>query len=682
MQSTTTPTPGQLSQQVPQPTQVHLSQTSQASQGPQGQPPQPSPVSPNEARSARRRVAASARKRIANACLACKSRKQKCDGQQPCNICSRRGAACIYVEQPARNTKGSRRRESNVNGDGGAEGSVVADDEGGVTPTGGNGQQNLNQQQQQQQGQGLNPAARTTRSPSTPGQSQNNNQHILSIRSERLDSVASSDHTDPQFAYPTPTNPTTQSLASGTEASDELDTDDDKIEAPVDHRTRMLSDPSGRLLYIGETGSLSFLARVRKLAKDALGPSSFTSDSAQFSIADKPIIRSHHLPSTHASLPPYEVASTLIDLFFTHVNSVYYVLDRSEMEEIVTVVYAGQLLHATITARNRDIGFVNAVCAIGTFFLCPSGGQQEQQQAQQDGMLYFDVARSMLEDVYESADFWSIRLLLLFALYMQYAAKRNAAWTYVGLAIRIAESLGLHRIWSIELSEKPLEERRRRLVFWSLYVLDRFTGCSLGRPLAIEDENCNDPVFSTTAYTGDDLLDNQCSTEQGQEQHQVHLLAANVRLHVIVGHIVKAVYLRRSISRDVAEGLSEELKAWWKSLPPCAALKHGSGEQVVALHMSYLHAVTLLTRPFLQKVVEASIEEAAQEGCKCKRRGSGKSNAKRKMVRYAAACVLVAERTVSLAHRMRRKGGLPRNDAALMFVQPYASTGNMKTNPR
>jgi hypothetical protein len=352
------------------------------------------------------------------------------------------------------------------------------------------------------------------------------------------------------------------------------------------------------------------------------------------------------------------------------------------MEQILAVVYAGQLLHATITARNRDIGLVNAVCAIGTFFLCPSGGQQEQQQAQQDGMLYFDVARSMLEDVYESADFWSIRLLLLFALYMQYAAKRNAAWTYVGLAIRIAESLGLHRIWSIELSEKPLEERRRRLVFWSLYVLDRFTGCSLGRPLAIEDENCNDPVFSTAAYTGDDLLDNRCSPEQGQEQHQVHLLAANVRLNVIVGHIVKAVYLRRSISRDVAEGLSEELKAWWKSLPPCAALKQGSGEQVVALHMSYLHAVTLLTRPFLQKVVEASIEEAAQDGCKCKRRGSGKSNAKRKMVRYAAACVLVAERTVSLAHRMRRKGGLPRNDAALMFVQPYPSAGNIKTKPR
>jgi hypothetical protein len=62
-------------------------------------------LTPDEARRARRRVAGDARKRIANACLACKSRKQKCDGKQPCNICRRRGADCIYVEQPPRQTK-------------------------------------------------------------------------------------------------------------------------------------------------------------------------------------------------------------------------------------------------------------------------------------------------------------------------------------------------------------------------------------------------------------------------------------------------------------------------------------------------------------------------------------------------------------------------------------------------
>jgi hypothetical protein len=78
----------------------------------------------------------------------------------------------------------------------------------------------------------------------------------------------------------------------------------------------------------------------------------------------------------------------------------------------------------------------------------------------------------------------------------------------------------------------------------------------------------------------------------------------------------------------------------------------------------------LLTRPFLQRVVEAKIEETtgktADGDCQCKRKSSSKSNVKRKMLRYVRACVLVAERTVALAHRMRRQGKLQRNDAAFM----------------
>jgi hypothetical protein len=175
----------------------------------------PGHISPNEARSARRRVAASARKRIANACLACKSRKQKCDGQQPCNICSRRGAACIYVEQPSRHAK--RRRVSQVD-----VSSAAGDD-----PT-----------------TSERTSLKPPRSPSSPNQ----NRHSQYGHHAQTD-ISNDAHTNSQYAYPTPShgNPTLQSVASHTGASEDVDTDDDTVEAPVDHRTRLLSDPSGRL---------------------------------------------------------------------------------------------------------------------------------------------------------------------------------------------------------------------------------------------------------------------------------------------------------------------------------------------------------------------------------------------------------------------------------------------------
>jgi hypothetical protein len=426
-------------------------------------------------------------------------------------------------------------------------------------------------------------------------------------------------------------------------------------------------------VYIGETGTLSFLARVRKLVENTLGPSNFTSDAAQNSIADKPAVPRQH--SAVGTLPTFQSATALGEHFFANVNCVHYVLDRVEWADIIHSVYsgAGSLRPAT-GDRNRDVAIVNAVCAVGTFFTAQS------DLSAQEGMRYFDIARTVMEDVFESADFWSVRLLLLFALYMHHAAKRNASWTYIGLAIRIAESLGLHRISTIEHSselfrggsERWENERRRRLVFWTLYNLDRFEGCSLGRPLAIQDEDCNDPVFST-APSNDPLVNHHCNGDPTDPNHYIHLLVAKVRLHIIVGHIVKQVYLRRSISRDVAESLSDELKAWWNALPQCASLDNmnrGGNWAIVQLHMSYLHAVALLTRPFLQRVVEAKVEETtgktADGNCQCKRKSSSKSNVKRKMLRYVRACVLVAERTVALAHRMRRQGKLQKNDAAFM----------------
>jgi hypothetical protein len=429
-------------------------------------------------------------------------------------------------------------------------------------------------------------------------------------------------------------------------------------------------------VYIGETGSLSFLARVRKIVENSIGPSSFTSDTAQNSIADKPAVPRQH-PAA-GTLPTFPRATALAEHFFANVNCVHYVLDQAEWADIIHSVYsgAGSLRPAT-GDRNRDFAVVNAICAVGMFFTAQS------DLSDQEGMRYFDTARRAMEDVFESADFWSVRLLLLFALYMHYAAKRNASWTYIGLAIRIAESLGLHRISTIEHSSELFRgdrgdrdrwenERRRRLVFWTLYNLDRFEGCSLGRPLAVQDENCNDPVFST-APSNDPLVNHQCNGDPTDPNHYIHLLVASVRLHVIVGHIMKQVYLRRAISRDVAESLSDELKTWWKALPQCASLDNmnrGGNWAIVLLHMSYLHAVALLTRPFLQRVVEAKIEETtgktADGDCQCKRKSSSKSNVKRKMLRYVRACVLVAERTVALAHRMRRQGNLQRNDAAFM----------------
>lgn len=66
-------------------------------------------------------------------------------------------------------------------------------------------------------------------------------------------------------------------------------------------------------------------------------------------------------------------------------------------------------------------------------------------------------------------------------------SKSSACWLLGGLAIRLAQGLGLNRNceeWDIPESEKQTRKR----IWWALYVADRFHSASLGRPISIRDE--------------------------------------------------------------------------------------------------------------------------------------------------------------------------------------------------
>ena len=84
--------------------------------------------------------------------------------------------------------------------------------------------------------------------------------------------------------------------------------------------TRMLEDNSGRLTYVGDASTLSFLQIIRMIVETTTGPSPFTMDPERHRIAEPamalpPDIRLNHL------LPEKETALILIDSFFTHVST-------------------------------------------------------------------------------------------------------------------------------------------------------------------------------------------------------------------------------------------------------------------------------------------------------------------------------------------------------------------------
>ncbi|KXG53348.1 Transcription factor [Penicillium griseofulvum] len=104
------------------------------------------------------------------------------------------------------------------------------------------------------------------------------------------------------------------------------------------------------------------------------------------------------------------------------------------------------------------------------------------------GFKYFKHALRFLPDIHEEGSILFVEVLCYVAYYMQNLNRRDAAFLYIGLALRMAISLGLHQ----EVSDPSITEEdrnRRRRAWWSVYSLDRLLSVKSGNPITIHDED-------------------------------------------------------------------------------------------------------------------------------------------------------------------------------------------------
>lgn len=84
--------------------------------------------------------------------------------------------------------------------------------------------------------------------------------------------------------------------------------------------TRMMEDGTGRLIYIGDASTLSFLQLLRMIVETTVGPSPFTMDPDRHRITEVPFSLSPNTELTHL-LPEKPTALILVDSFFINVST-------------------------------------------------------------------------------------------------------------------------------------------------------------------------------------------------------------------------------------------------------------------------------------------------------------------------------------------------------------------------
>lgn len=186
---------------------------------------------------------------------------------------------------------------------------------------------------------------------------------------------------------------------------------------------------------------------------------------------------------------------------------------------------------------------------------------------------YFEHATAIAQKYTSKHTVDFVCALLAQCFYLLATCQTDRCWTTLGLAVRIAQSIGLHvedeRCPDLGRSLAAPREQRRR-VWYSIFILDRLVAMQLGRPPAICDGNFNVRLPSRQSDT--DLVD---VTSQGDSHGQYwagDYFIAMIAFSEIIGKVFNNLYGPRK-SDDAASTLSTidrlnpELLQWRSNLP-------------------------------------------------------------------------------------------------------------------
>ncbi|EAU83952.2 hypothetical protein CC1G_09834 [Coprinopsis cinerea okayama7 len=217
---------------------------------------------------------------------------------------------------------------------------------------------------------------------------------------------------------------------------------------------------------------------------------------------------------------------------------------------------------------------------------------------------YLDKAKLILDKVYSSSRPSTCQALLLMGYREVGIGAMAQAWTYIGMAIRMAQDLGMHRSadgWARVVlggrlfNEWELQERKR--IWYGCVIMDKYVSTYIGRPLMIFERDFDTPLPSED--DPEEMEDWPVRIPQENPNpipcHRISCFNASSILSGILSTIVQAIYAVRPVSSRHAEALVLEgiLDKWYLELPEhlrydsTATNKQTPLPHILTLHMQY-----------------------------------------------------------------------------------------------
>ena len=346
-------------------------------------------------------------------------------------------------------------------------------------------------------------------------------------------------------------------------------------------------------------------------------------------------------------LPPRDVARRLFAAHYTYIGTIFAFTNPDTFDEELTLAYQGPPDPA-----DREACLTYAKVLILLAFGQLYSVNQWIDFKGPPGFDYFTSALRLLPDPHEEGSILCVETLALTGYFMQNLNRRDAAFLYIGMALRMAISLGLHQeVNAFPANSTPfgvspvlddsVRERRRR-VWWSIYSLDRIVSVKSGNPLTIQDEDIG--VALPSRLPDEDV------------HSQAVVMRYYTELSRILSEVTKAVYRKSSSAPKSGKRLMASVQSillslskWNRELPDelrFDPVKLSISRESVSTFAHYYQCINMVARPLLYHVVQKRLKEIRKDP-EAKER-NWEDGLSRTTVRVIEMCISAAQDTVNM----------------------------------
>ncbi|KAJ7774316.1 fungal-specific transcription factor domain-containing protein [Mycena maculata] len=404
-------------------------------------------------------------------------------------------------------------------------------------------------------------------------------------------------------------------------------------------------DEYGHMRWIGGSSTMSLiqsfkaltsspLHRISPMEEDPLAPG--PSVNKLYFPASVFFGKVHALPGPEeVEYPPRDLADKLVNAYFSRFHFLNPVIDKPSflrrysllMDNIADPAFA-----------RSETAFISLVFAV---FACSARLVEDSRLSISDslddggmGMVYYERSLILQYISHANTQVAHVQCFILLSCFLCSVNCLPQAWILIGQAVRTGQDLGLHRS-PRRLVITPIDKETRRKIWWGVYSLDRMLALALGRPLGINDSDCDvelpvevDDEHLPEYFSGATLPQRQPSLMTGS--------VALTGLYKIAGRVLREVYAlenckdhlepdRKAELQRTVELLDGELTHWCDELPTVFKSQSETDEQVsmgAVLCSHYYSVLTTLHRNLLpvkrdQPVTAKSTVKAVSSARSC-----------------------------------------------------------------